>query len=112
MNIFLYSSPTPKNNQSLGKKEEGTECRKPLKRSQEISLPHFPIRERREMCFNLGYKPKKRKHVGKKGRSVNGEEESKGLLLKEVDKWKQQQEETLNQDDHSSSLHRPSTPNH
>jgi len=42
------------------------------------------------MCFNLGSKAKKAKK-GDKKRS-DGEEESKGLLAMEIEKWKKQQE--------------------
>lgn len=58
------------------------------------------------MCFNLGYLPMKAK-FGKK--RSNGEEESKGLLLKEIQRWKMKQEDILNPRD-ASSLSNPSNP--
>ncbi|KAH0996269.1 hypothetical protein GBA52_020133 [Prunus armeniaca] len=56
------------------------------------------------MCFNLGYKFNKQKDDGR-----NGEEESKGLLLKEMDRWKQKQEEMHNQGDATVQLSNPPT---
>lgn len=54
------------------------------------------------MCFNLEYKGKVGflgKHFGSKRGSRDGdqkqeeEEESKGLLMKEIEKWKKKQEQ-------------------
>ncbi|KAL3728779.1 hypothetical protein ACJRO7_033370 [Eucalyptus globulus] len=60
------------------------------------------------MCFNLGHGTKLRKHLSKKRSSSgtssdhHGEDESKGLLLKEIERWniqKQQQEMMISDQD-------------
>ncbi|KAL9462025.1 hypothetical protein AB3S75_000090 [Citrus x aurantiifolia] len=61
------------------------------------------------MCFNLGFKIKKGKYVRvNKESNINGEEESKGLLYKEIERWKKQQQEMINQE-MASSLSNQST---
>ncbi|KAL9377903.1 hypothetical protein Peur_029238 [Populus x canadensis] len=48
------------------------------------------------MCFNLGYNFKNGKLVRfmKESDRDDGEEECKGLLLKEIERWKKQQEKS------------------
>lgn len=56
------------------------------------------------MCFNLGINPMKGRFVGK---MPSGEEE-KGLLLKEIERWKKKQE-VFSHGDPSPVLNGPNT---
>lgn len=63
------------------------------------------------MCFNLGFKIKKGKYVRvNKESNINGDKDSEGLLYKEIERWKKQQQEMLNQES-ASSLSNQSTSN-
>ncbi|OVA14639.1 hypothetical protein BVC80_1815g44 [Macleaya cordata] len=54
------------------------------------------------MCFSLGLKSKKRKeHV--RMEKFNQQEESQGLLLMEIEKWKKQQQDIMNRGEGEAS---------
>ncbi|KAK9233588.1 hypothetical protein WN943_023839 [Citrus x changshan-huyou] len=75
------------------------------KREKADSEKGMPLTVRRER----GFKIKKGKYVRvNKESNINGEEESKGLLYKEIERWKKQQQEMLNQE-RASSLSNQST---
>lgn len=61
------------------------------------------------MCFNLKYKIKLGKKVCVKETKNGEEDESKGLLYAEIERWKKQQEEEILKQEKGSNSNRSSS---